>query len=142
MFHQIFTIHGRTDHNFYTPLVFFLLPNKESQTYGRLFKHTVDECLKYGQNFSPTNIFCDFEQAIHIGVSSVWPSASIKGCRFHLAQSWWKKIQELGLTSAYKENNSEIRKVRKAIFGLPVLDPGEIGDSFAEDFCSRMPNDK
>ncbi|CAI6350179.1 unnamed protein product [Macrosiphum euphorbiae] len=48
-----------------------------------------------------------FESAIHSAVAEVFPNAQIRGCRFHLWQSWWRKIQSLGLTKLYNEVQSE-----------------------------------
>jgi hypothetical protein len=33
----------------------------------------------------------------------MWPNVTLKGCRFHLAQSWFRKIQKLGLPNDYKD---------------------------------------
>jgi len=54
--------------------------------------------------FLPQTIYVDFEEAIHYSNLSVWPETNIKGCRFHLGQSWWRKIQNLGLTNEYKSD--------------------------------------
>jgi hypothetical protein len=34
----------------------------------------------------------------------------IKGCRLHLGQAWYRKIQSLGLAQDYKDKSSEIGK--------------------------------
>jgi hypothetical protein len=31
-------------------------------------------------------------------------------CRFHLGQAWWRKIQVMGLSPQYQENNNEVGK--------------------------------
>ncbi|KAF0760114.1 Uncharacterized protein FWK35_00017509 [Aphis craccivora] len=41
---------------------------------------------------------------IHNAILFVWPSTNIIGCRLHLTQAWYRKIQELGLSTEYKEN--------------------------------------
>jgi hypothetical protein len=33
-------------------------------------------------------VYADFEKAIHSAASFIWPESDIKGCRFHLGQSW------------------------------------------------------
>jgi len=90
-FYQFFTIHGLVGES-YIPLVYFLLPNQETETYVRLFEHTVNSCAQYQLIFSPDVVFIDFEIAIHTAAKLVWPKINIKGCRFHLGQNWWKKI--------------------------------------------------
>jgi len=57
-------------------------------------------------------LFADFEKAIHSAALFVWPSVELKGCRFHLGQSWWRKIQALGLSNEYNLN-SEISNYLK-----------------------------
>ena len=71
----------------------------------------------------------DFEKAIHNAVNKTWPKTLVRGCRFHLGQSSWRKIQELGLASDYIQNN-EIGKYLALTFGLSFLEPQEVGDFF------------
>jgi hypothetical protein len=35
----------------------------------------------------------------------------LKRCRFHLAQSWFRKIQKLGLSNDYKDKTSNNGKI-------------------------------
>lgn len=86
-FYQLFTIHG-LENEHYIPLVFILLPNKEEKSYITAFKCVKEESLKLNLDFNPTVVFADFEKAIHNGVREIFPFADIKGCRFHLGQSW------------------------------------------------------
>lgn len=87
----MFTVHGLIN-DYYTyiriPLAYFLLNDKETQTYINAFTHLREECLKRGNIFSPNTVFADFEISIHTAIQIVWVDATIKGCRFHLAQSW------------------------------------------------------
>jgi len=83
----------------------------------------------------------DFEKAIHDAVSIVWPDTLIVGCRFHLTQSWFRKIQSLGLVQDYKEKNSEIGSWIRNTFGLTFLTPQEVALCFIEDFMIIIPND-
>jgi len=92
IFTQMFTVHGLQNGN-YLPLLLFILPNKETKTYEKALMHIISECSKLKITFSPKTVFADFEKAIHLALLKVWPSISLKGCRFHLAQSWWRKIQ-------------------------------------------------
>jgi hypothetical protein len=58
--------------------------------------------------FSPSLILTDFEKAAMNAVSTIFPDARLHGCRFHLGQSWWRRIQELGLSEVYKEKGAPI----------------------------------
>ncbi|KAF0761944.1 MULE domain-containing protein, partial [Aphis craccivora] len=138
LFTQIlFTVHGLQNDEF-IPLLFFLLPNKESKSYEKAFLHIMSECSKINILFSPKKVFADFEKAIHLAILSVWPSITLKGCRFHLGQSWYRKIQSIGLSSEYKID-SDTSKYLKYFFGLPFLLPDEVIDCFTDDLISIKP---
>lgn len=141
-FTQVFTLHGLHD-NVYMPLVFFLLPNKTQQIYEKAFYYLIDICKQNKFMFNPHSIYADFELAIHLAIRQVIPNSQICGCRFHLGQSWYKKIQELGLSTEYNKTGSEIGNILKLFFGLPFLDSSEVDDCFTDDLMSISPqNDK
>jgi len=60
----------------------------------------------------------DFEESIHAGAKMIWSLIQVIGCRFHLTQSWWRKIQEIGLTDVYKNKKCESGIWLRKIFGL------------------------
>ncbi|KAE9523019.1 hypothetical protein AGLY_016650 [Aphis glycines] len=138
-FHQIFTIHGYVNNKVYIPLVFGILGNKELGTYIQFFKHIVTYCSTIDLTFLPNRIFIDFEIGIHNAAKHVWPLIEIKGCRFHLGQSWWKKIQSLGLTNVYRDQKSEQSKFLRVFFGLPFLSPNDVDQCFVEDIMAIQP---
>ncbi|KAL4127383.1 hypothetical protein QTP88_011555 [Uroleucon formosanum] len=140
LFTQLFTIHGLSNGN-YIPLVFFLLIDKNVETYKKSFFHLNSECIKNNINFLPKMLFADFEKAIHSAALFVWPSVELKGCRFHLGQSWWRKIQALGLSNEYNLN-SEISNYPKIFFGLPFLKPEDVENCFTDDIVSILPQNK
>ena len=92
----------------YVQLAFFLPANKHPTSYEDVFRHTVSEAAELGVNVFPTIVYADFETAIHNAVTTVWPGLEVKACRFHLGQSWWRKIQSLGLSKQYGKKNSEV----------------------------------
>nr|CAI5853672.1 unnamed protein product [Callosobruchus analis] len=53
-------------------------------------------CNKYCTRLEIFEVVIDFEKGIHTAVEKVWPQAQIIVCRFHLAQSWYRKIQKYG----------------------------------------------
>lgn len=81
-FLQLFTIHGLSNGH-YIPLVYFLLNNKECESYAKCYNILKTECFKINLCFSPEYIFADFELSIHLGTLKVWPTIIIKGYRFH-----------------------------------------------------------
>ncbi|KAF0701804.1 MULE domain-containing protein [Aphis craccivora] len=132
-FYQMFTIHVL--HNgYYLPLIYCFLPNKTSVTYGKAFSALCEY-------IDPQVVFADFEEAIHFAIRKTWPSVKIKGCRFHLGQSWWRKIQSVGLASEFRNKDSEIGKSLKYLFGLPYLPPSEVLKCFTDDLMAMKPID-
>jgi len=93
-------------------------------------------------NFFPTIVYADFETAIHNAVKTVWPGLEDKACRFHLGQSWWWKIQSLGLSKQCGKKDSEISQFLKKTFGLSLLPPAEVCDCSAFEFLFNLPKDK
>ena len=49
------------------------------------------------------------------------PYSQVQGCLFHLGQSWWRKIKELGLSSIYKDLKSREGRWLRRCFGLPEM---------------------
>ena len=122
--------------------IFFLPANKHPTSYEDVFRHMVSEAAKLGVNVFPTIAYDDFETAIHIAVSTVWPGCEVKACRFHLGRSWWRKIQSLGLSEQYGKKHSVVSQFLKRIFGLSLLPLAEVCDCFALEFLSNLPKEK
>lgn len=144
-FLQLFTIHGLKYDN-YIPLVFCLLPNKLSFSYQLLFQYLKEACANLNSPLVPETITADFEIAIHKAIAKSFKNTSIRGCKFHLGQSWYRKIQAVGLSSAYQNKsgqNDEISKFLSYMFGLSFLHPADVGDVYAFNLAEIQPkNDK
>ncbi|VDI53174.1 Hypothetical predicted protein, partial [Mytilus galloprovincialis] len=96
-FEQLYTFHGfKLGH--YVPLVFALLPSKSEEIYTVLLNMISSLCTDRNIMFKPRIVHIDFEIAMHNAFRSVFPDTRIECCRFHLGQSWWRKIQKLGLS--------------------------------------------
>ncbi|KAK7603911.1 hypothetical protein V9T40_004184 [Parthenolecanium corni] len=140
LFKQLFTIHGLRFGR-YVPLVFCLLPSKESAIYEAAFHHIVAEVVDIGHSMQPEVCYVDFEEGIHKAVQSVWPATIIRGCRFHLGQSWWRHIQLYSLSEDYKNQSSDIGNYLKMFFGLPFLHPADVEDCFLDDLLPMKGTD-
>ena len=84
----------------------------------------------------------DFEIYVHEAVHSVWPNIIIKACQLHLGQTWYRKIQNLGLSKKYKDPESDIGKWLKTFYGLNYLDSSDVADCFAFDILLDAPDDE
>ena len=68
----------------------------------------------------------DFEPAIRTAIASILSETVIRGCFFHFAQCIWRKVQDLGLVTAYKQNSS-LRKTVRRIAALPLMPLNALG---------------
>ena len=85
----------------YVPVCHFLLPDKKTSTYVKMLK-----MLKQESGICFENVMLDFEQGMFSALKQVYPGLQLRGCRFHLAQNWWRTIQRYGLAPAYKKKKT------------------------------------
>lgn len=124
-------------------LFFCLLPDKSSETYYNVFLLLSNKCKAFGLNFKPIEIVVDFELSIHNAIYKYFGRDLILlGCKFHLCQAWFRKIQEYNLVPEYKEENSVIGRYLKLHFGMMYLSSEEVVDFFNEELHYLLPNDK
>jgi hypothetical protein len=138
-FQQIYGIHD-VQNGYYMPLVFVLLEDKSSETYGLLLSRIKERCIEFGLCFDPRNILTDFELSAISAVSSTLPNSKLMCCRFHLGQSWWRKMQNIGLAVEYKQRGTQTSKWLTRFFGLSLLPPHEVSDAFACDIMDDAPS--
>ena len=86
----------------YIPVVHILLQDKKQKTYKKVLLVLKSVCYNYDINLQNTlskpSIMLDFEIAMLKAVKCVFKHVTIKGCKFHLGQSWWRKVKDLGLS--------------------------------------------
>lgn len=131
---QMFTLHIIKDF-IYVPVCYFLLRNKQQSTYETMFRMVSDMC----PGFSPKVAHFDFEIAIHNGFRKVFPGAEVRGCRFHIAQAWYRKLASLGLQATYLVGKSRTAVWLKTCFGLPCLPPEDVLEFFSSDLKNDRP---
>lgn len=130
-FYQIYTIHAdlgssENESNIH-PVVFAFLPNKKKETYLRLFRII----LEHVPEWNPGTVTVDFEAAVISALREVLPAVNVYGCYFHMKQCLWRKVQELGLTREYRENE-EVRMQVRMCAALAFLRPEDISDGWLE----------
>ncbi len=91
------------------------------------------------RTYTPQKVFLDFEMSIHTAVKEVWPRTSVEGCHFHLGQSWFRKIQKLGLTRVYRSKTTDGSFLR-SFFGLSFGGPNNLEDFSIEEFMRMEPS--
>jgi hypothetical protein len=97
-YYQIYTVHFTLNHHV-LPGLYCFVSGKSLDDYTKLFVAVKKLLLDY----QPDCFIVDHEVAAMKAFKSVYPAVEIKLCMFHLGQTFWKKIQELGLSSEYKK---------------------------------------
>ena len=96
-----------------------------------MLQAVIRKCEEHGYYPDPTTVVTDFEKASMGAVStSIGDQVSIQGCFYHLTQSTWRKVQELGLTNLYKES-PEVRTFIGMIDALAFLPVDEVEQGMA-----------
>jgi hypothetical protein len=92
LFSQIYVVMAERG-GFVLPVLYAPLPNKDGQTYRRMFA----AMKEFWPHLNPASISIDFEQAAIRAVGAEFPNCEIHGCLFHLTKNMRKKLAEEGL---------------------------------------------
>ena len=98
-FLQVFTIHILLyGHTF--PMAYCLLPNKQRQTYNRVFMLLKDAALVKipGISFDVEVVVSDFELAMVQASTMSFPNSYHRGCYYHFMQAIWRKVSHIAIT--------------------------------------------
>ena len=131
LFQQLYTIHAPVggENSRILPLVYVLMTSKSQECYTRLFEDLRDLAEERELELEPLYIITDFELGVINASRTVFPTIQNKGCFFHLGQSVWRKVQSLGLSKMYGENENFSLIVRH-LPALAFLPSAEIAASF------------
>ena len=133
-FTQVYTIFGMTN-GCMLPLAFALLASKSESTYRHLFTVLADLV----PNLQPRVFISDFEASLIPAIAEQFPNTVHHGCFFHLGQSLWRKVQDVGLQEAYK-TDQDVRQFIKKLTALAFLPPADVTAAFY-DLFALAPND-
>lgn len=82
---------------------YILLEDKKQATYEEMFRIIMEECQERNIFLNAQNFYVDFEIAVFNAVQETFgDEVTIQGCFYHLCQSTYRKVQELGLVDLYK----------------------------------------
>ncbi|XP_071092788.1 uncharacterized protein [Haliotis cracherodii] len=115
-----------------TQIVFCLLPNRQRQTYERLFRllkgavhQSTDSPLQ------PQIIQTDFEVAAIRAIETLFPDGDVRGCFFHYSQALWRKVQRLDFNAFYQQN-PEVNAWVSGAAAVPLLPVNLVQDTFID----------
>ena len=101
------------------------MSGKRKQDYRKILKVVKD----ITNNRKLEKIVLDFDNALWRAIPHVFPDVLIQGCSFHWAQCVWRKIQQIGLAQAYKNDNAT-HKLCRQFLALPYLPKEHIQPMF------------
>ncbi|KAI8506945.1 hypothetical protein Bbelb_153840 [Branchiostoma belcheri] len=130
-FYQLFSVHAfirSGDVIKQVPLAYAFMSSKREIDYRSVLLEL--------QNALPADIelqecVMDFEAPAWQAFASVFPGARLKWCAFHWCQAVWRKVQEYGLQTAYREDQRVHSWVRR-VMGLPFLPAAAIPPALEE----------
>lgn len=140
IFVQIFTVlglvqrAGRPDELTALPFVYALLPSKTTDAYATVIRAVRDASADFNvAQCHPGRIVTDFELSIINACREVYPQVPISCCFFHLGQSVYRKIQELGLQVPYNDPTDRTLKqfthMMLSLAFVPISDIESVFDS-------------
>ncbi|XP_018496452.1 uncharacterized protein LOC108864738, partial [Galendromus occidentalis] len=113
------------------PLAYFLLADKEKDTYIRMFRLISDLAASRGLLFRPAKFHLDYEVAALKAIEQVFPTAAIRGCAFHFCQAVWRNVQRHGLSTSYS-NDASVKRFIKSTMALCFVPLERIDDAWME----------
>lgn len=135
-FYQYLVIHfevKKESESFVMPGVHILMPAKSSDLYEEVLRSIAAKLPL----FKPRKLMADYEVAISNSFEIIWPDISVSGCWFHMNQAIFRKVQTLGLSVQYAENES-IRDHVRCLMGIALLPPEAIMEAFEKIVNARI----
>ena len=128
-FSQLFTLNAfvrQDDHAKQVPLLFVLMSSRRKHDYKKVLKKILrilpaSPCVE--------QVTVDFEKAVWGAFRKVLPEVQLLGCAFHWNQALWRKVQELGLQTAYSSDHATSKFIRR-LMALPFLPHETIAATF------------
>ena len=128
-FTQLFTINAfvrQDDHAKQVPLLFVLMSSKRKHDYKKVLKKVL---RMLPTTPSVEQVTADFESAVWGAFRKVLPEVQLLGCAFHWNQALWRKVQELGLQTAYMRDRATNGYIRR-LMAIPFLPHETIAATF------------
>ena len=118
-------ISAEVDEAVFVPVMFALLPDKRQTTYEDMFG-IIKDCLNSRHlELSAEWFMSDFEVGIRNGFSLHFPEVTVKGCHFHMAKAFWKRVVNKGFKTVYidSKNHPQVWGVHQSLYWNCLLPP-------------------
>ncbi|XP_071956851.1 uncharacterized protein [Antedon mediterranea] len=118
-FYQLFSIHSfiRTGTSVkQVPLLFAVMSGKRSVDYTAVLRSV----LRMLPENNVVKVVADYEASIWQSIRQVLPNVEIAGCLFHYTQAIFRKVQDVGLQRAYRQQAATRLFIRQ-LMALPTL---------------------
>ncbi|CAF3958791.1 unnamed protein product [Rotaria sordida] len=136
-FDQIYSIHGiRNDHNFVCAIA--VLGGRSGIIYKELFSILTQHAHRLNLQFRPSKISSDFEPALVKTVAAELPNTRHVGCNFHFVKAVYRQIQQLDLTTVYRDDEAA-RSTARQLMALALIPVEKLEDAF-EQIASEAPH--
>ena len=126
IFFQLYTVYGQRDGRIF-PCVFSLLPNKNENTYNRLFEQLFQLVNDLGNG--PNDVLVDFDRSAINAFQNL--NIEVQGCFYRLSANIWKHTQHLGFSQRYNQEE-EFTLYIKMLPALAFLPAGDVIEGFEE----------
>ena len=111
--------------------VYGFIQGKSQEAYETFLRAVLAGCEDLGFSPDPGNIVTDFEMATLQAISTVFgPDVHRQGCFYHLTQSTWRKIQDLGLVNLYR-TNADAKHFCGMLDGLALLPLDKVSEGMS-----------
>ena len=101
------------------PVAYAFLPSKDQYIYEEMLGVILDASTAQGKTANPKHLVIDFEKAMINAIHCVLDT-SFQGCFYHLTQSTFRKVQNVGLAADYFSDR-DIRNFCGKLDGLAFL---------------------
>ncbi|GFO03843.1 PiggyBac transposable element-derived protein 3 [Plakobranchus ocellatus] len=131
---QFFTIHGKYRQRV-LPFATALLTGKTIGHYRQVLQVLKREIRRSsGHRWRPNTVICDFEQSLISAVETELPTAQVTCFYFHFCQSMWRRLNELGLSVAYR-THARFKKCIRRFLSMGYL-PVAVVRQNVQQFCA------
>ena len=105
------------------------MTKKSEELYEKLFQEVNELAEENDLELKPAFVLTDFEKDAINAIMLEFPDARSKSCHFHLGQSIYMQVQDVGLIQQYGADENFSPLIRH-ISALAFLSPQEIPDTF------------